>query len=233
MYWCAIGLGVGFIFCLFLMEETNYDRPHVETVDSPYTSPLQITTQHAKPEISSSEDPEKGIETTNPEFQVSDAASVPKTGTISYTSKSYLKKLSIVDKKRPFKILKLLPRPLILLSFPGIVYAGFSYGCALVWFNVLNATTSLILSAPPYNFSTSQVGLAYFAPLIGVALGSFYSGFIGDRLVLWLARRNNGVLESEHRLWIFTISLVLVPGNLISWGVGAAHYIHWVGLFSL
>ena len=45
--------------------------------------------------------------------------------------------------------------------------AGFIYGCALVWYNVLNATASLILSAEPYGFAASMVGLMYAAPLLG------------------------------------------------------------------
>lgn len=94
----------------------------------------------------------------------------------------------------------------------------------------LVGTASLILGAPPYNFAASMVGLSYLSPLIGVAIGSFYSGIIGDRVVLYLARRNKGVLESEHRLWLFSVSLILIPGSLILWGVGAAQQIGWFGL---
>lgn len=71
-----------------------------------------------------------------------------------------------------------------------------------------------------------MVGLSYLSPLIGVGVGAFYSGVLGDRVALWLARRNKGVAESEHRLWLFAISLILVPGSLILWGVGAAHHVH-------
>ena len=59
---------------------------------------------------------------------------------------------------------------------------------------------------------------------------SSYSGFIGDWLVLKLARRNGGVMESEHRLWLFSLLIVLIPGGLILWGVGAAHGILWFGV---
>ena len=124
----------------------------------------------------------------------------------------------------------MLPRPLILLSFPVILYAGFSYGSNLVWFNVLNGTASSFLSSPPYNFRPSLVGLSYVSPLIGVLLGSLWSGYIGDIIVLRIARRNGGILEPEHRLWLFGLSVVLIPFSLILWGVGAAHGVHWFGL---
>lgn len=37
-------------------------------------------------------------------------------------------------------------------------------------------------------------------------------------------------MEAEHRLWPFVQCVVMVPGSLILWGVGAAHNIHWFGL---
>jgi hypothetical protein len=37
-------------------------------------------------------------------------------------------------------------------------------------------------------------------------------------------------MEAEHRLWPFLACLILVPGSLLLWGVGAAHEVHWFGL---
>ena len=56
------------------------------------------------------------------------------------------------------------------------------------------------------------------------------TGFFADRFVLVLARRNRGIAEPEHRLWLFAISTIVVPSSLILWGVGAAHHVHWFGL---
>ena len=59
---------------------------------------------------------------------------------------------------------------------------------------------------------------------------SLYTGGVGDWLVLKLARRNRGIMQSEYRLWLFSLSVPLVPGGLILWGVGAAHGVQWFGL---
>lgn len=59
---------------------------------------------------------------------------------------------------------------------------------------------------------------------------AFYSGPMGDKFVLWKARRNNGVREPEHRLWLYCALFVLTPGALLLWGIGAAHHVHWFGL---
>ena len=58
----------------------------------------------------------------------------------------------------------------------------------------------------------------------------YYSGPLGDKWVLWKARRNNGIMEPEYRLWLYVVPMFAVPGALLLWGVGAAHQIHWVGL---
>jgi hypothetical protein len=231
MYRCAIFLAIGFVFCFFLMEETNYDRVPLEMIASQNNTPGIATPKEGAIQDrytlpTTLLDPEKGAS-----IDVPDAATEStELGTVQYKPKTYLQKLSLKDKKRDFRLFRMMIRPLIFMSLPSIAYAGFSYGSNLIWFNVLNGTASLILSAAPYNFSSSMVGLSYVSPLLGVACASFYSGVIGDRVVLWLARRNKGVLEAEHRLWLFLVSIILIPGSLLLWGVGAAHHVHWFGL---
>ena len=78
-----------------------------------------------------------------------------------------------------------------------------------VWFNVLNGTASLVLGGQ-YGFSSSMVGLSYVGPLIGVFLGAAYTGWFGDRYLIWMTRRKSGVFESEYRLWLFLASLVIM-----------------------
>ncbi|ORY16304.1 MFS transporter-like protein [Clohesyomyces aquaticus] len=214
LYWCAIFCAIGFIFLFFFMEETNFVR---HTIGTPTLTP-GITTP------SSPTDPEKGVLTSSP-------LSSPAPPSPPHKPKTYFSKIALFqasDLHKPNELLAMITRPLIFLTFPVILYAGFSYGSNLVWFNVLNATASLILSGT-YNFSASMVGLSYVSPLIGVAIGSVYTGLFGDYFVIRKARRNGGILESEHRLWLFLPSLILIPGGLILWGVGAAHHVHWFG----
>lgn len=45
-----------------------------------------------------------------------------------------------------------------------------------------------------------------------------------------LARRNNGISESEHVLWLFTASMFLVPFSMLLYGLGVTYHIHWMGL---
>jgi hypothetical protein len=192
------------------MEETNYSRSiileHENEPDATVT-PASESEHGDEKKVSTEADVE-------PEL----VSSVPYGKQKTYFDK--IKLLRTYDLKKPNHLLSMVKRPLVFLSFPVIFYAGFSYGSNLVWFNVLNGTASLVLAGPPYNFAASLVGVSYVSPLIGVAIGSLYTGYIGDRIVLRMARKNGGILEPEHRLWLFAPSLLLIPFGLILWGVG-------------
>lgn len=197
----------------FLLEETNYNRKTVEpTVVTKPESGAFVTAQ----------DPEKTDGLT--------AQQTTSSETIGTTTKSFAQKLSVWQVSPGQSMFERAKRSLKYLTWPVIFYAGFSYGSYLIWFNVLNATASIILGGPGYNFRPSMVGLSYVSCCIGVLVGMLVSGRLSDWLTIKLARRNNGIMEAEHRLWPFVLCLVMVPGSLILWGVGAAHNIHWFGL---
>ncbi|KAI7166494.1 MFS general substrate transporter, partial [Hortaea werneckii] len=118
----------------------------------------------------------------------------------------------------------------VIIRFPNVAWAGFIYGINLSWYQVMNGTTSPILSAPPYNWSASLVGCIYVGPIVGAAFGCLWAGTMTDRLALFLARRNSGVREPEQRLWPLALAGLFSCAGLITWGVGAYHDIHWVGL---
>jgi hypothetical protein len=192
------------------MEETNYTRK-TNGVPSEPASPTS--------ESATAEDTEK-----------LPAATIA-TPTVLYgPPKSFRQKLSLWNPRPGQPMVKRAWRSLCYLSWPVIFYAGFSYGSYLIWFNVLNATASIILGGPPYNFSSSMVGLSYLSCTLGVILGCLISGRLSDWLTIKLARRNNGIMEAEQRLWPFAICVVVVPASLILWGVGAAQGVHWFGL---
>ncbi|KAL2678565.1 hypothetical protein Neosp_009313 [[Neocosmospora] mangrovei] len=211
-YWPAIFLAFVFVFLFLFMEETNYNRVVVPESTSP-TSPS--TSEHAIDDKS---------------HPVKERTSMAETGEVYAAPKTFIQKMSLWQPSPGQNMLKRAIRSLSFLSWPVIFYAGFSYGSYLIWFNVLNATSSIILSGEPYNFKPSMVGLSYTSCCIGVIVGALVSGNFSDWLTIKLARRNNGIMEAEHRLWPFAICVVMVPGSLILWGVGAQHGVHWFGL---
>ncbi|KAF7595834.1 hypothetical protein BBP40_004646 [Aspergillus hancockii] len=216
-YWPAIFCAVATVFLFFFLEETNYARSHIVNADS--TNPAELF-----------ESAEKQVEEKKVAPVETPRRSDTERGQV-YNKKTYIQKLSLLGPRQPKNhMLRRLWHGLYYLSWPVVFYAGFSYGSYLILFNVLNATASIILGSAPYNFGTAMVGLSYVACCIGVTVGALFTGRFSDWLTIRLARRNNGVMEAEHRLWPFLICLLIVPGSLLLWGVGAAHEIHWFGL---
>ncbi|OQU98973.1 hypothetical protein CLAIMM_04681 [Cladophialophora immunda] len=212
-YWPAIFFGFLMVFLFLLLEETSYIRktPGTSTESLPRSSDPAVVSDSEK----------------NP---AAHSVTASESGEVHHVRKTYWQKLSIFHYYPGQSIWEHDIRSLKYLSWPVIFYAGFSYGSYLIWYNVFNNTASLVLSAPPYNFSSSMVGLSFLAAALGSIVGCVFSGPFSDWLTLKLARRNNGIMEAEQRLLPFAICVLLVPGCLILWGVGAAHEIHWFGL---
>ncbi|KAI1135859.1 putative MFS transporter [Hypoxylon sp. FL0543] len=217
-YFQAIFCAATWVFLFLFMEETNYDRRTVGVV-----------AESDDGVIESGPDTEKSKEASEGPSDAIERIASPEGGS-SVATKTFWQKMSVVDKPRPFMMHYRAWQSLKLLSWPVVFYSGFSYGTYLIYFNILNATSSIILGGPPYNFRPSLVGLSYISCMVGVVAASALTGVFSDRFIIRLARRNNGVSEPEHRLWLFAISTLVIPASLILWGVGAAHHVHWFGL---
>ncbi|GKT63026.1 MFS general substrate transporter [Colletotrichum tofieldiae] len=120
--------------------------------------------------------------------------------------------------------------PFELLRFPSILFAGVLVGGILSWYNVVGGSLALILGNAPYNFGSSVIGLFYLASVIGVSVGCLISSWASDALSVWMASRNRGVMEPEHRLWLGFVAIVAHPAGCILYGVGASYGIHWTGI---
>jgi MFS family permease len=210
----AMFLAVVFIVLFFAMEETNYVRQYSGTTTPEDSESISLD---GTPDIATGK--QSSTSRVVPATRVMSAV----VGQVHRPKKSYWQKMSLWTPTPGPSIPQSALRSLQFLGWPVILYSGFSYGSYLIWSNMLNGTISLILTKPPYNFSTSQVGLSYLSGCLGVLLGGLAFGKVSDWLALKLARRNNGIMEPEHRLWPFCVTMVLVPAALILWGVGAAH----------
>ncbi|KAK4498398.1 hypothetical protein PRZ48_011056 [Zasmidium cellare] len=225
MFLGAMISALAFFILFFGMEETMYYRRTIEG-EGLQNVPGSIA------ETSSNEEK-------NPEklhmFAVPSLSQDPPTTQPYPPPRTYLQKLKpfirLPGRPTPKQVLWMMWRPLpIILQFPNIAWSGFIYGINLSWYNVLNGTTSPVLSAPPYNWSAALIGCIYVGPIIGSILGCIWSGWLADKWVLRLARRNGGIREPEQRLWPLSIAGVFTCAGLILWGVGAYHGIHWIGL---
>ena len=203
-YWSAIFCGVGTAFLFFAMEETNFDRYE----DACGAENVKATSNPSSADKRSQVAPPRPCS----------------------RARSYFAGHKLIETHRPFVAHQHLKRQILFLAWPIPVFSGFAGGSVLIWYNVLNATSSAVLSAAPYNFSSSIVGLSYIAGVVGVALGFLVTGPLSDYLIVCISRRYNGTFEPEYRLWLFIFPLIFIPSGLILWGIGSANEIHWIGL---
>lgn len=222
------------VLIFFFLEETVYFRETIEGVDEgDAVDDLKVvaTVKGASTAIDQGTPNKEG--TTQMDRESAESTTP---GTFSYApERTYLQKLalfrSLPGRPSVKSMFVMMYRPLIIFFyFPTVNWAGFLYGINLSWYTVVNATMSLILSGAPYNFSSAMVGLSFLSVFIGAVIGALWAGIMGDKIALYLARRNGGIREPEHRLWVLLASAIIGAVGFILWGVGAANGLHFMGL---
>lgn len=245
MHFGAIFAAFCFVILFFCLEETIYFRGTVEGDDNDSTrsatsvTPLTGRDEERGPIVSPDAIVKGSATERDGEVSAPSTESARSLTTMmdpKYPApRSYMSKLKLFTTLpgRPsnLEMLRMIYRPVLMIfQFPTVMWSGFLYGINLAWYNVLNGTISPILSADPYNWSAAKVGCVYVGPIIGAGVASVWCGPLADRFAIYLARRNGGIREPEHRLWPLFVSGILSAAGLILWGVGADREIHWVGL---
>lgn len=232
MFFCAIFAGVCFVFLFIFMEETNYTRhlnakrmkiTTLEGVVSNEKTGVTVTSEKLiEPILSHQSMGERMQETNENLYNEVDIISTDEEAPVMKSTKSWVQKMSLTSGiKKKFILPHYLWGPILMMRYPGVLWAGFLYGSSLVWFNLLNATASLIYSASPYNLSAANVGLTYASPTIFSVIFFLMCGYMTDQLKIRLAKRRNGLSYPEDRFWILIIYMVLGCLASIGWGVGA------------
>lgn len=114
--------------------------------------------------------------------------------------------------------------PFILLGIlPAVAYTALTYGTLMAWFAIIISLQSTYLFLPPYSFSAAGVGLMNLPPFIGTIVAFFVGGYLNDKTIIWLSRRNGGIYEPEMRLWLALPMAVITPAGIVMLGVGMAN----------
>jgi hypothetical protein len=119
---------------------------------------------------------------------------------------------------------------------PAVQWASFAYGCSVAFSAAFSVAIGQIFTLPPYNFTTSQVGLTILSAFVGCTIGNIIPGPLSDWLVDYMSRKNKGVYEPEFRLVLVVPAFIL--GLMGYWGFGMsldakAHWMAPVFFFGL
>ncbi|KAK9369012.1 major facilitator superfamily domain-containing protein [Lipomyces kononenkoae] len=104
-------------------------------------------------------------------------------------------------------------RPLVLFTYPAILFSTLLYALSVVWLIVMSESVSEVFRQRPYDMSSTTVGLLYVSPFVGGILGTALAGRFSDMIVRVMTKLNNGMYEPEFRL-------VMVIGVAISVAIG-------------
>ncbi|KAK1720364.1 hypothetical protein CaCOL14_004742 [Colletotrichum acutatum] len=149
----------------------------------------------------------------------------------SLERKSYLQRI------RPWSTPHPQPMRVIVLSWkhmaesfssPGIIYAVLTSSIALGCGVGMSLTYNTVL-VTNYQWKSEDVGLINVGGVIGAILGMLFCTFVGNPLVMYLARRNRGVHIPEHHLVVLALPAVVGVGMLLLYGYTASGGYTWWG----
>ncbi|KAJ0415427.1 MFS general substrate transporter [Aspergillus carlsbadensis] len=223
----TLGICNAILFGLFVCfyEETKYTpiisgvRSHEAVIDDGLNLTVKNIKIDWKPDI---ERPQRRLDP--------NANATPSHHELDHTIplKTWQRRLALVT-YTPEPIWPYFYRPFIVLAtFPAVLFCAVQYACGVAWLTIMSSVVALVFPIPPYLFTPEQIGYMSIGPFVGNLIGAVYGGFIGDRSILYFARRNGGFYEPEMRLYILHLPALTLAGGQIMFGVTVARGMHWI-----
>lgn len=229
----AIFSGVLILVILFATEETYFERHRYQT---PLTSKQSIqgidnsNTLVSNHKIEESTADEKTINSKEAEEKVAtkqvDAVEEELIDGSKEPMNSYWKRFAIITPssrlqgwgfKQYWKYIWINIR---MFCFPSVILSGFFWGMQNAFLTFYLTTMDTYFYDDPYNYSNVGVAVMNIPCMVGAIFGCIYAGSFSDYIVLWMARRNNGVLEAEFRLYFAFVSAFVGSVGLLMFGIG-------------
>lgn len=218
-WWCVILFAINLVLIIFFFDESKYisvihgkanhqvteHQQQIERMKDGATDD-NVTKQRIEPSITNtgSNNASKSITGIDPTVPL----------------KTRRQRLALVTKTHGSILYDFYQPLVILFCFPAITYAAITYGSLLAWFAISTSVQATYLFDPPYNFTAAGVGLMNLAPFIGTIPAILVGGYLNDKSILWLSRRNGGVYEPEMRLWLALPTAFITPAGILMTGLG-------------
>lgn len=112
-------------------------------------------------------------------------------------------------------------------TFPAVWFAGLQWGIQNVCLTFYLTVEEDNWYGPPWNYSDTAVGNMNIPCLIGSVIGCFYGGWCSDKFLIFMTKRNKGVMEAEYRLYLMFLCLAIFPTGMWLFGIGSARGWSW------
>ncbi|KAK5989519.1 putative MFS-type transporter [Cladobotryum mycophilum] len=153
---------------------------------------------------------------------------------ISYTRpKTYWQRIAIVTPSPNLQgigarqYVRRLWHTMRIFTFPAVWFAGLQWGMQNIALSFYLTIEEDYWTEGPWNYDDAQVGNMNTPCIIGSVIGCFYGGYLSDLFVLWLARRNKGMMEAEFRLYLMSLCVIIFPLGMWLFGIGSAKGWNW------
>lgn len=111
--------------------------------------------------------------------------------------------------------------------FPPVILSGLMWGAQDAFLTFYLTTEDDSYYDAPWNYSNKGVAIMNVPCVIGAAIGCFYAGTFSDWFVIQMAKRNNGIMEAEFRLWFIFLAAIISPAGLLIFGIGTGKGYGW------
>jgi MFS family permease len=222
--WFAVIIsGATFVVFYFGLEETTFDRRNIVSGASP---------AHSAAGSQVGEDTEKKGSVSMPQEH---RPSVIHVGELqsAHPRKSYWNRIALITpapnlRGYGFKQYgQRLWHMLRVFTFPAVLFAGLQWGAQDAWLTFYLTLEEDNWYGPPWNYTDAQDAVMNVPCIIGSFIGCMYGGYFSDLFVRWMAKRNGGIAEAEHRLWLMFPAALISPAGLILFGVGTNNGWSW------
>jgi MFS family permease len=218
--WTAVIIfGATFIVLFFGLEETTFDRRHVVEGTTTESSAVAATKDLEKKDTF--------LEDRRPSvIHAGEVEAIP-------SGMAYWRRIALITpapnlKGLGFKQYGLrLWHLLRVFTYPAVLFAGLQWGAQDAWLTFYLTLEEDNWYGPPWNYTDAQDAVMNVPCIIGSFIGCIYGGYFSDLFVQWMAKRNGGVAEAEHRLWLMFPAAIISPLGLILFGVGTNNGWSW------
>lgn len=210
-WWLNVGLlAVSFLMVVFMFPETRWDRAQKDPITPP--SPNEKGTDHV---VEHAKHEQPSVEETLAMDPWLGRGTPSKRQWAIFQPNAHPLKSIITDLWIPWK----------LFAFPIVEFAAFVVSWTCSSFLTINLTQSQAFAAPPYNFTSLQIGFTNFAILVGAFIGLATAGPLSDWVSMRATIKNGGIREPEMRLpAMIPYVIIMYLGNII---VSVGYQKHW------
>lgn len=227
MGWFAVIIsGITFLVFYFTLEETAFERDiylggvSAPTAGTEVIHPSEKRTEQfpVNPKTYNESTPHNGI-------VVSTAQDM--------TPKSYRQRIALITPSPTLigtgfkQYFRRMWHTLGVFWFPALIYSGLQWGAQDAWLSFYLTVEDDNWTSDPYNYGDAADAIMLVPTLIGSVIGCVYGGYFSDLFVQWMAKRNNGISEAEHRLWLIYPAGIISPIGLILFGIGTDRVWVW------